>query len=170
MVTIETKLNGVSEASLQRFVASARRAARVTGDVHVLVISPRRMRTLNRQFRGKDKPTDVLSFPALPEVARDFAGDVVICGNIAAANARRFQHDVVHELKVLVLHGVLHLAGYDHESDNGEMARLEQRLRKRLHLSDGLIERSTKFEVRGAKKRKATSRLALGTSHSTRRG
>ncbi len=169
MVSIESKLNGVSEAALQRFVTAARRAARVAGDVHVLVISPRRMQTLNRQFRGKDKPTDVLSFPALPEVARDFAGDIVICGNIAAANARRLKHDVAQEVKVLVLHGVLHLAGYDHESDNGEMARLEQRLRKQLGLRDGLIERSAKFQMRSAKQKKVTSHLALSTSHSRRR-
>lgn len=150
MVTIETKLNGVSEASLQRFVANARRAARVPGEVHVLVISSRRMQTLNRQFRGKDQPTDVLSFPALPEVVHDFAGDIVICANIAAANARRLHHDVAQELKVLILHGVLHLAGHDHESDNGQMAKLEARLRKQLGLKDGLIERTqsgTRYSV-----------------------
>jgi len=169
VVTIETKLNGVSEASLQRFVASARRAARVRGDVHVLVISSRRMQTLNRQFRGKDAPTDVLSFPALPEVARDFAGDIVICANIAGANARRFRHDLAQELKVLILHGVLHLAGHDHESDNGNMARLEQRLRKQLKLSDGLIERNAGCPTLTEVGRVGTKHLAPGTQHSSSR-
>lgn len=163
MVTIETKLNGVSEASLQRFVASARRAARVRGDVHVLVISSRRMQTLNRQFRGKDAPTDVLSFPALPEVARDFAGDIVVCATIAATNARRLHHDLAQELKVLILHGVLHLAGHDHESDHGEMAMLEHRLRKQLRLKDGLIERHTAGARPGSAKQ-----LARGVAHSRR--
>ena len=102
------------------------------------------MQVLNRQFRGKDAPTDVLSFPALAEVARDFAGDIVISGDIAAANAKKLQHPVKQELKVLILHGVLHLAGHDHENDGGEMARLELRLRKQLNLQDGLIERATR--------------------------
>ena len=144
VVTIESKLNGVSGDALGRFVLRARRAARVRGQVHVLVISSRRMQVLNRQFRGKDAPTDVLSFPALAEVARDFAGDIVISGDIAAANAKKLQHPVKQELKVLILHGVLHLAGHDHENDGGEMARLELRLRKQLNLQDGLIERATR--------------------------
>ncbi len=144
MVTIETKVAGVSSSSLNRFVLRARRAAEVRGSVHVLVVSSRRMRSLNWQFRGKDQSTDVLSFPALAEVADDFAGDIVICAGIAAANARRLRHSAAHEIKVLILHGVLHLAGYDHEADRGEMARLEQRLRRRLNLRDGLIERHTR--------------------------
>src|SRR3954454_11472586 len=136
MVSIDTKLIGISEPALNRFVLRARRAAGVRGQVHVLVVSNRRMKTLNRQFRGKDKPTDVLSFPAIAEVARDFAGDIVISADIAATNARALQHSVAQELKVLILHGVLHLGGHDHESDNGEMARKEARLRKELNLSD----------------------------------
>ena len=142
MVTIESKLKGMSGAALGRFVLRARRSVRVDGQVHVLVVSSRRMRALNRQFRGKNAPTDVLSFPALPEVAREFAGDIVISADIAAANARRLQHSLAQELKVLVLHGVLHLAGHDHETDNGEMARKELRLRREFGLADGLIERT----------------------------
>jgi probable rRNA maturation factor len=143
MVTIDTKLNGISESALNRFVLRARRAARVRGQVHVLVVPNRRMKALNWRFRGKDKPTDVLSFPAIAEVARDFAGDIVISADIAAANARTLRHSIAQELKVLILHGVLHLGGHDHESDNGEMARKEARLRKELGLQDGLIERNS---------------------------
>lgn len=142
MVTIESHVDGVSEASLARFLSRARRAAKLPGQVHVLLVSNARIRSLNSKFRGKKQPTDVLSFPALPEIARQFAGDIVISGPIAAANARRFGHPVAEELKVLILHGVLHLGGHDHETDRGDMARLEQRLRKQLGLHDGLIERT----------------------------
>lgn len=142
VVTIESHHDGVSETALARFLARARGAAKLSGEVHVLLVSNARMRSLNSKFRGKKQPTDVLSFPALPEIAREFAGDIVISGPIAAANARRFGHSVSDELKVLILHGVLHLGGHDHEGDDGEMARREQRLRKQLGLRDGLIERT----------------------------
>src|SRR5690349_10091119 len=142
MVTIERKLTGITESALNRFALRARRAARVRGQVHVLIVSNRRMQALNWQFRGKDMPTDVLSFPAIAEVAHDFAGDIVISADMAASSARGLHHPLADELKVLILHGVLHLAGHDHESDRGEMARLEARLRVDLGLKDGLIERS----------------------------
>lgn len=142
MVTFETKLSGVSAPVLSRFVRRARQAAGLPGQVHVLVVSSNRMRTLNRRFRGQDKATDVLSFPAVPAVAGDFAGDIVISAGIAAANARRLHHPLREELKVLVLHGILHLSGHDHESDNGEMARKEDRLRRKFKLAGGLIGRN----------------------------
>ena len=146
IVTLDKKIDSVSEASLARFVHRAREAAGLTGQVHVLVLSNRRMRALNWQFRGKDKSTDVLSFPAIPEVARDFAGDIVISADIAAANARRLKHDLAQELKVLILHGVLHLAGHDHEIDAGEMAEREEQMRRRFRLGDALIERTRRGE------------------------
>ena len=96
------------------------------------------MRALNRQFRGKDTVTDVLSFPA---ETRGFLGDVVIAGGIAMKQARYVGHPVQTELRVLALHGLLHLLGYDHESDGGTMARVEARLRKKAGLKEGLIER-----------------------------
>ena len=141
MVRIEHKTARVSEQALDRFVLRARRAAGVRGQIHVLIVSDRRMQSLNWQFRGKDQPTDVLSFPAIQEVTRDFAGDIVVSVDAAACNARDLGQPLAHELKVLILHGVLHLAGHDHESDNGEMARKEGRLRKQLGLKGGLIER-----------------------------
>jgi probable rRNA maturation factor len=96
------------------------------------------MRALNRQFRGKDHVTDVLSFPA---ETRGFLGDVVIAGGVAAKQARAAGHRVQTELRVLALHGLLHLLGYDHDSDGGTMARVEARLRKKAGLKEGLIER-----------------------------
>ena len=142
MVTLDTNIGDISEQALDRFLRRARRVARLRGQVHVLLVSSRRMQTLNHRFRGKNAPTDVLSFPAMAEVAHDFAGDIVISADIASANARALGHPLAQELKVLMLHGVLHLAGHDHETDNGEMAQLEKRLRTELRLKGGLIERA----------------------------
>ena len=113
------------------------------GTVNVLVTSSSELRSLNRRFRRVDKATDVLSFPS-PQVSRQakrVAGDVAISADIARENARRLGHSVADEVKTLVLHGILHLAGFDHEHDNGEMAREEGRLRRQLKLEVGLIER-----------------------------
>jgi probable rRNA maturation factor len=113
--------------------------------VNVLVTNNREIQSLNRQFRGADKPTDVLSFPwsaAGPLEAKRLAGDVAISADIARENAERLGHSIAHEIKILALHGILHLAGFDHERDNGEMARAETRLRKQLKLELGLIERT----------------------------
>jgi probable rRNA maturation factor len=109
----------------------------------VLVTGNRAMRALNRRFRGKDQVTDVLSFPAAPEAESEMAGDIAISAEMAAANAARLGHSPATELKILMLHGLLHLAGYDHEHDQGTMARKETRLRRELRLPDGLIQRSS---------------------------
>jgi probable rRNA maturation factor len=117
--------------------------ASARGDVSIAVVSDRRMRALNRQFRGKDSATDVLSFPAthMPGVS-SFLGDIVIASGVATRQAREAGHPVGTELKVLALHGLLHLIGYDHDTDDGKMARAEARLRKKAGLREGLIERS----------------------------
>jgi probable rRNA maturation factor len=116
--------------------------ASARGDVSIAVVSDRRMRALNRQFRGKDAATDVLSFPAthMPGVS-SFLGDIVIASGVATRQAREAGHSVGTELKVLALHGLLHLIGYDHDTDGGKMARAEARLRKKAGLREGLIER-----------------------------
>ena len=112
--------------------------------MNVLVTSSSELRTLNQRFRGADKATDVLSFPS-PSVARSkarpMAGEVAVSAEIARENAERLGHSVADEVKILVLHGMLHLAGFDHERDHGEMARKESRLRRQLKLEVGLIER-----------------------------
>ena len=112
--------------------------AKAKGDLSIAIVSDARMRALNRQFRGKDKVTDVLSFPA---ETRGFLGDIVIAGGVARQQARAAGHPVQTELRVLALHGLLHLIGYDHEADGGTMARVEARLRKQAGLKEGLIER-----------------------------
>lgn len=142
LVIIQVKVPGLSEAALAKFVARARRLIGLRGAVSVLVTSSQELGGLNRRFRGTDKPTDVLSFPAMPGLTHKFAGDVAISAQIAARNARQLGHTTAEEVRILSLHGLLHLAGYDHESDEGEMEREERRLRKGLGLPVGLIERS----------------------------
>jgi probable rRNA maturation factor len=109
--------------------------------VNVLVTTNRKMRVLNGRFRKKNVATDVLSFPAAPNPGAEMAGDIAISAEIAVRNARRSGHSGAEEIKILALHGILHLAGFDHERDNGEMAREEARLRDTLGLPTGLIER-----------------------------
>jgi probable rRNA maturation factor len=142
LVIIQEKVAGLTEAALAKFVTRARRVAGLRGAVSVLVTSSRELQGLNHRFRRKNKPTDVLSFPAMPGLMQGFAGDVAISAEIAARNARRLGHTVAEEIRILTLHAVLHLAGYDHELDDGEMERKEARLRKSLGLPVGLIERS----------------------------
>jgi probable rRNA maturation factor len=100
------------------------------------------MKSLNKRFRGKNFPTDVLSFPAARGLPANFKGEIAISVELAARNARRMGHSLAAEVKILTLHGVLHLAGYDHEQDDGAMARREQSLRKYFRLPIGLIERT----------------------------
>ncbi len=144
MVILHKRVAGLSEGALDRFVTRAKRVAGVRGAVTVLVTSSLELRRLNQRFRGKDKPTDVLSFPAEMMSKGRFAGDVAISADIASKNARRLGHSPATEVKVLALHGLLHLAGYDHEADNGTMGRKETRLREQLRLPVGLIERIEK--------------------------
>lgn len=113
------------------------------GEVNVVLTTSREVRTLNRSFRGNDEATDVLSFPPIPNQENNFAGDIVISADVARQNARRLGHTSADEVKILVLHGVLHLAGYDHENDRGEMARKEAHLRRQLRLPSSLTERAT---------------------------
>lgn len=137
---------------LEAFLIGAQNALGIAAaEVNVCFVSDRAMRNLNRRFRHKDRSTDVLSFPAkeretpLPAdesapirahaAAGGFLGDVAISPATARRNARRVARSLEDELRALILHGVLHLLGYDHETDRGEMNRLEGRLRRRLGLS-----------------------------------
>jgi probable rRNA maturation factor len=145
--------------------------ASARGDVTIVLTTDARVRTLNRDYRGKDYATDVLSFPTeetdpSPQpsprkrgegAARTLApergegrvrgmarhlGDIVIARGVATRQAREAGHALATELRILALHGLLHLLGYDHERDAGEMARVEKRLRRRGGLREGLIERA----------------------------
>ena len=152
--------------------------ARASGIVGIALVSDARVRALNREYRGHDYPTDVLSFPASgpprpppplgaptrarrgggkPRVilsprsrnrrsdpmAAGYLGDIVIARGVARRQAHAVGHDEPTELRVLALHGLLHLLGYDHERDRGLMARVERRLRRKGGLAEGLLDRAT---------------------------
>jgi len=142
MVTLKKRVPGVEVALVERFVRRACRAAKLVGTVDVLITNDREMRVLNKRYRGKDSTTDVLSFPAAAGLPGKLAGDLAISAEIASVNAKEFGHTAVEEIKILILHGVLHLAGYDHERDNGRMARREKLLRSQLGLPMNLIDRA----------------------------
>lgn len=114
--------------------------ARARGAVSVALVSDARVRALNRQYRGHDVATDVLSFPAN---AHRFLGDIVIARGVARRQAHALGHGDPTELRVLALHGLLHLLGYDHERDRGTMARVERRLWRKGGLPQGLLDRAT---------------------------
>jgi probable rRNA maturation factor len=146
-----------TKRGLEIFLAEASRAAGVRGSVSVLLADDMEIRRLNREFRGKDKSTDVLSFPAGEPVGRArLAGDLAISVETAAREADRRGNVLDLELRALLLHGILHLAGYDHETDSGEMARKENLLRKKLGLEKlgldhGLIARASTTSKRSRK-------------------
>jgi probable rRNA maturation factor len=143
LVTIKKRVSGLREATLARFILRAKRAAKLRGEVSVLVTSDHELRELNQRFRGKNKTTDVLSFPADAVGSNELAGDVAISAQTAIYNAQRLGHTAAQEVEILALHGILHLAGYDHVRDNGQMASREAHLRRALRLPMGLIERNS---------------------------
>ena len=121
------------------------------GSVSIALITDAAMTRLNSRFRGKPVPTDVLSFPAdagRPARGAGHLGDLAIARGIAARQARAFGHSLTVELRILALHGLLHLLGYDHEADSGQMARLERRLAGRAGLPVSLSARPARSSVR----------------------
>lgn len=132
-----------SARSLNGFLRLAQEAVRLKGLVTALLTTDAAIRRLNRRFRGKNKPTDVLSFPAAEVSRGEVAGDLAISVETARRQSIEQGHSLATEIKVLILHGMLHLAGFDHETDAGAMARREQSLRARLALPLGLIERAS---------------------------
>ena len=118
----------VPAARLRRVIQDAGRALRVSGEVALVLTNDAPVRRLNARYRHQDKPTDVLSFPG--PGGEGGLGDIVISLDTAARNAPRFGRTLDEELQVLTLHGFLHVLGYDHETDHGEMDRLEKRLRR----------------------------------------
>lgn len=133
----------INPRALETFVRRVVREAPHDGgasSVAVCLVSDARMREFNQRYRDKDATTDVLSFPGDDEPEPDgsvYLGDIVVSVATAARQAREAGHSVPRELKRLVLHGYLHLLGYDHETDDGEMLRLERRLVRRLLPASG---------------------------------
>ncbi len=168
----------LNKRELARFAARAIEAAGARGTVSVLLTGDERIQELNRQFRKKNKPTDVLSFPAFVTEG-DFpanagrqrsAGDLAISLETAMRQAQGFGHSLETEVRVLILHGALHLAGFDHELDSGEMARLEERLRRELGLPLGLIGRSSPPKTTSKRAAKSNAVRALSSKALGSRG
>lgn len=138
---------------LDRFADLLRNSVAGGRDFACLITDDKEVRRLNREFRGKDTPTDVLSFPAYQSsestihnpqsrrAERGALGDIAISAERAAEQARERDHSLEDEIRVLMLHGVLHLLGMDHETDRGRMAHAERRYSRELGLAEGLIER-----------------------------
>jgi probable rRNA maturation factor len=124
------RLQRVDAARLRRVLRAAGVRLNAGGEVAVVLAGNRLLRRLNRQYRGRDRATDVLSFPGAG--GEEGLGDIVISVPMAERNARREGHTVLQELDILALHGFLHVLGYDHETDDGTMDRLERRLRRGL--------------------------------------
>jgi probable rRNA maturation factor len=168
-------------SALRLFLRRARKAVPVAGQVSVLLAPDSAIKRLNGKFRGKHRPTDVISFPALempiqkPRSRQQplhpaMAGDLAISLDAAARQAKRFGHGTIIELKILMLHGLLHLAGYDHETDAGEMASREEQLRRRFRLPTTLIARSTTGNISpGRMKDKSVTRIASAGSTAGRK-
>jgi probable rRNA maturation factor len=146
----------VSVEDLEKFSAKLRKLLKIPADaVTICLVTKADIAKWNRAYRGKNQPTDVLSFtvdepPAkqrVPKFSRkrtssksngnvsNYWGDIAIAPAIARQNARRFGRDFNDEMRILILHGILHLMGYDHETDNGQMDRREMRLRRQLGLA-----------------------------------
>jgi len=168
LVILQKPIAGLSVAGLERFLLRARRAAGLQGSVNLLVTGSAEVRSLNHTFRKQNKTTDVLSFPAgsrdLPLASR-LAGEIAISADLAKRSAVQMGHSPAEEVKILALHGILHLAGFDHERDNGEMESKERRLRVALRLPGGLIER-----VADSKQRASTRPSSRGGSVQQRGG
>jgi probable rRNA maturation factor len=145
-VTFRRTAAGIRPLALRRFARRLQRELCAGRSFDCLITGDTELHRLNRDFRGKDYATDVLSFPneaMAGGVARPVSlGDIAISHHQARSQARAFGHSPETEVRILMLHGVLHLLGLDHETDNGRMARVEKRWRARLGLPNGLIERA----------------------------
>jgi probable rRNA maturation factor len=174
LVILDKKVAGLDEDALGRFVLQARKAVGLRGQVNVLVTGSAAVRSLNLRFRRQNKATDVLSFPLTSSTSESrnapkLAGEIAISADIALQNSFRLGHPAAHEIKILALHGILHLAGFDHERDNGEMARKEAKLRRVLGLPTALIERVTRDRAQPARRRSTKPRRRTTQAKRTRR-
>lgn len=156
LLIFATRRKGFDRAALRAFAARLRDEVADGATFCARITSDRELRQLNHDFLGKDYATDVLSFPApSPDGA---LGDIAISVERAEAQASEFGHDTTTEIEVLLLHGVLHLLGYDHETDRGRMKRAETKWRQALELPGGLIERARQAEPEKSKPKAAKER------------
>lgn len=133
----------VNETDFEFDIGELLEIAKAFGDkqIELVLVDDATIQQINNEYRGKDEPTDVLSFPIEP-FANAPLGSIVISLDTAKRVAKELNHTVETEIKILFIHGLLHLLGFDHESDNGEMQKEEERVRERFGLSaKGLIDR-----------------------------
>ena len=141
VLLLDHEPEGVRERALRLFAGKAQRAVGLTGETVIFITTSAELRRMNRRYRNKDEATDVLSFETTSASGKAI-GELAISAEIAVVNAAQLGHSTETELRILILHGLLHLAGYDHETDNGEMRAKETELRVQLKLPIGLIERA----------------------------
>jgi probable rRNA maturation factor len=145
-VTFRRRPANLRRGAVERFARKLQADVTKGRSFDCLIAGDAELRRLNREFRGNDYATDVLSFPAEPacraaSVRERYLGDIAISLPRARSQAREYGHKPEQEIQILLLHGALHLLGMDHETDRGQMARAEKRWRARLGLPHGLIER-----------------------------
>jgi len=138
LITFRRSPANLDRSATELFAETLRGRVARGRSFHCLITNDAEVQALNRTWRKKDYATDVLSFPLTDG---QYIGDIAISLQRARAQAREWGHSIEDEIRILMLHGVLHLKGMDHESDSGEMARAEVRWRKKLGLPTGLIER-----------------------------
>jgi probable rRNA maturation factor len=139
LITYRRPQASLKRSAVEKFARVVRDQVARGQEFHCLVAGDAELRALNLRFRGKDAATDVLSFPS---GGGDAIGDIAISLGRARAQARERGHSIEQEVCILMLHGILHLLGMDHEADNGKMARAEARWQRKLGLPAGLIERA----------------------------
>jgi probable rRNA maturation factor len=137
-LTFRRKPANLDCAALEMFAETLQGRVAKRREFHCLLTNDAELQSLNREFRRKNYPTDVLSFPG----AAPYLGDIAISLQRARSQAKEFGISLEDEIRILMLHGVLHLTGLDHETDTGQMARAEQRWRKKLDLATSLTERA----------------------------
>jgi probable rRNA maturation factor len=134
--------------ALLSFAREIKSSIALQGEVSILLTGDDHIRQLNRMYRRKDKATDVLSFPAAePDSdasSYELAGDLAVSLETAGCQADEYGHSLFDEVRILLLHGMLHLKGFNHETDSGQMARKERALRKAYALPLGLIQRAVR--------------------------
>jgi probable rRNA maturation factor len=138
LITFRRKPASLDRSALETFAETLRTRVARGREFHCLITGDAELRKMNLEFRGKDYATDVLSFPG----ADSYLGDIAISLGRARAQAKTYGHSSEQELCILMLHGLLHLKGMDHETDSGQMARAEARWRGLLDLPAGLIART----------------------------
>lgn len=141
-IPVPLKLSAIDKRELARFARALASQLAPARSIVCLIAGDRELHRLNLTFLGHDYPTDVLSFPSQPGSAE--LGEIAISIERAAAQALEFGHPLLDEIRVLMLHGILHLSGLDHENDDGDMARAERFWRSKLGLPPTLIQRQAR--------------------------